>query len=213
VLFLGKGKPWCLLAYQYLVGRKVDVGLVVTDAAELQHFVHSPVTDTLANALREKFDVGISYLYPKKIPKEILEHVPILNFHSAPLPDFRGVAGINFAILEGLQEWGVSVHWMAPELDAGPIVEVHRFKVDCNKETALSLDLKSQTLLFQSYIRTIDTLLSGVTPQGKTEVGGRYVSKRDFELARRIYPDDTPELAERKQRAFFFPPYEGAVPA
>ncbi len=50
-----------------------------------------------------------------------------LNFHPAPLPDFRGLGGYNVAILEGLPEWGVSSHFVDEHFDTGDLVDVERF--------------------------------------------------------------------------------------
>ncbi|MGB9605515.1 MAG: hypothetical protein ACP5U2_11185 [Bryobacteraceae bacterium] len=43
-------------------------------------------------------------------------------------------------------------------------------------------------------------------PQGE----GRYICRRQMLAAMRIEPDDPPELVDRKARAFWFPPFEGA---
>jgi methionyl-tRNA formyltransferase len=164
-----------------------------------------PVTSRLKPV--DGFDVGIAYLYPNFIPKEILAHVPILNFHTAPLPDYKGFGGVNFAVLEGLREWGVSCHWMTPELDSGPIVEVRRFPINPNKETALSLDIRSQVRLFELFMDTVNRLLDGQALNGEAKQGGRVITKQDFEIAR-----TSSENTEAKRRAFFYPPYLGATP-
>ena len=43
-----------------------------------------------------------------------------INLHASLLPEYRGAAPINWAILDGRQETGVSVIHMTPRLDGGP---------------------------------------------------------------------------------------------
>ena len=62
--------------------------------------------------------------YGKILPEEILA-VPnrgCINVHSSLLPKYRGAAPINWAILNGEWETGVTIMHMAPELDAGDII-------------------------------------------------------------------------------------------
>ena len=155
-------------------------------------------------------DLVLSFLFWKLIrpPLIALPRVGCLNFHPAPLPDFRGVGGYNVAILEGLDEWGVSAHFVSEEFDTGDVVEVERFAIDPDAETAFSLDLKSQGRLLGLFERTIDRALGGGelprTPQGE----GRYVTRAEFEELRRVRAGDD---VERKLRAFWYPPYPGAT--
>ena len=77
-------------------------------------------------------DVVISFLFWKLIREPLISlgRVGCLNFHPAPLPDFRGVGGYNVAILEGLSSWGVSCHFVDERFDTGDVVEVERFPID-----------------------------------------------------------------------------------
>ena len=62
--------------------------------------------------------------YGKLLPEEILETPPkgSVNVHSSLLPKYRGAAPINWAILNGETETGVSIMYMAKELDAGDVI-------------------------------------------------------------------------------------------
>lgn len=62
--------------------------------------------------------------YGKILPSEILDY-PVkgcINVHSSLLPKYRGAAPINWAILNGEAETGVTIMHMASELDAGDII-------------------------------------------------------------------------------------------
>ena len=62
--------------------------------------------------------------YGKLLPEEILNVPPLgsINVHSSLLPKYRGAAPINWAVLNGEAETGVTIMYMAKELDAGDII-------------------------------------------------------------------------------------------
>ena len=51
-----------------------------------------------------EFDLGVSILYWRKLESTFLDapRLGIINFHPAPLPDYKGTAGYNMAILDEL---------------------------------------------------------------------------------------------------------------
>ena len=155
----------------------------------------------------------LSFLFPRVIRPPLIElpRVACLNFHPAPLPDLRGLGGFNVAILEGWSEFGVSAHHVAETLDTGDLVEVERFPIDPERETAWSLDLKSQERLVGLFERVLDRLLAGEELPREPQGEGRYVSREEFEALRIVQPGDSPEQTERRIRAFWYPPFEGAV--
>lgn len=53
----------------------------------------------------------------------------ILNIHPSLLPDFKGAHAIRDAFEAGVQETGVTVHFVIPELDAGPVIIQERVSV------------------------------------------------------------------------------------
>jgi methionyl-tRNA formyltransferase len=154
-------------------------------------------------------DLVLSFLFWKRIREPLISlgRIGCLNFHPAPLPDFRGLGGINVAILEGCEQWGVSCHFVDEGFDSGDLVEVERFAIDARAETAFSLDLESQERLLGLFERVMQLARSGRelprVPQGM----GRYVTREEFEALRAVRPGDD---LERKLRAFWYPPHPGA---
>lgn len=66
--------------------------------------------------------------YGRVLPDEILALPPkgCINVHSSLLPKYRGAAPINWAVVNGDKETGVTIMDMAHELDAGDIIaQVH----------------------------------------------------------------------------------------
>jgi phosphoribosylglycinamide formyltransferase-1 len=79
----------------------------------------------LARELRAR-DVGLVCLagYMRLVGAPLLEAYPhaILNIHPSLLPAFPGVDAQRQAIEHGVRVSGVTVHFVTPELDNGPIV-------------------------------------------------------------------------------------------
>jgi methionyl-tRNA formyltransferase len=74
--------------------------------------------------LRERRpDVGISWFYSQIIPDEILEVFPrtILNMHGGKIPQYRGASVLQWCMINGEKEAGVTWHSMVKEVDAGAI--------------------------------------------------------------------------------------------
>lgn len=223
VVFMGKSKRSSVRALDWLVANGAEVVAVV--APEPDRWTHQqqrldlaaerldlPLTtdDELHADPPEAVDLVISFLFWRLIREPLLSlgRVGCLNFHPAPLPDFRGVGGYNVAVLEGLAEWGVSCHFVDEQLDTGDIVEVERFPIDPQTETAFSLDLKSQERLLGLFTRVMERALVGEPLPREPQGPGRYVSRAEFERLRAVGPGDD---LERKVRAFWYPPHPGAT--
>jgi len=222
VVFLGKHKRSAARALDWLVGAGADVVTVVApepdgltrepqrlDLVAERHGLQLSSDSQLYDRPPENVDVVVSFLFWKLIREPLLSlgRIGCLNFHPAPLPDFRGLGGLNVAILEGHDQWGVSCHFVDEHFDTGDLVEIERFPIDYEAETAFSLDLKTQERLLGLFKRVMQQALNGGElprlPQGE----GRYVTREEFEALRLVRPgDDLP----RKLRAFWYPPYPGA---
>jgi methionyl-tRNA formyltransferase len=223
VVFMGKSKRSAVLALDWLAARGADVVAVVApDPDELTHEqqrldlaadrLGMPLTteDELYADPPVDVDVVVSYLFWNLIREPLISlgRVGCLNFHPAPLPDYRGVGGYNVAILDALASWGVSCHFVDEHLDTGDLVEVERFPIDPDSETAFSLDLKSQEHLLALFERVMQRVLDGEQLPRAPQEDGRYVSRAEFEELRVVRPGDD---LRRKLRAFWYPPWPGAV--
>lgn len=154
----------------------------------------------------------ISYLYWRRIQRPLIQlpKIGCVNFHPAPLPEFRGLGGYNFAIFEGVRSWGASAHFVAETFDTGDVIEVQRFAIEPQSETAFSLEQKTMQAMLQLFKNVIQLALSGRPLPRTPQAAGRYISKKDFQALRRINPGDTIEQIEKKIRAFWYPPQHGA---
>lgn len=120
-----------------------------------------------------KPELSVVAAYGQILPQEALQ-VPALgsiNVHASLLPRYRGAAPINWAILNGETETGVTIMHMAKKLDAGDIVTVRRTPIDPN-EDAETLFARLAELGAQLLSETIPLIESGAatrTPQDEAQ--------------------------------------------
>lgn len=90
--------------------------------------------------------------YGRILPEDILTLPPFgsINVHSSVLPKYRGAAPINWAILDGQKETGVTIMYMTRDLDAGDIV--------CSKKTDILPDEDAQELTHRLALLGADAL-------------------------------------------------------
>lgn len=68
-------------------------------------------------------DLGVSVFYDKILREEFIARFGrLLNLHNGPLPRYRGVSPINWALKNEEQAHGVTLHEITPGIDDGPIV-------------------------------------------------------------------------------------------
>lgn len=112
--------------------------------------------------------------YGRILPQDILDCPPMgcINVHSSLLPKYRGAAPINWAILNGDKETGVTIMHMAAALDAGDIISQVSTPIDPT-ETAPELTARLAQLGGKLLVETVAKLIDGTagrTPQDESAV-------------------------------------------
>lgn len=228
VVFLGK-KPGAAAAIGFLLNQGVKVAAIVVRkqngkeiyALAKKHglliFEDDKALYEMINKKDKRLadvDLVISYLFWKKIRTPLIKlgTKGCVNFHPAPLPDYKGLAGYNTAILDQRADYGVSAHFIKSEdFDSGPIIKVLKFPIDSKQETVISLERKSQAQLLLLFQKVITDFIKGAKLKTKKNQGGVYINKEQFEKLKAVNLNkDSLETIDRKIRAFFFPPYAGA---
>lgn len=189
-----------------------NLGIEVATQGEAQNHIQRNFMAESGFSLKNT-DLLISYLFPHRITEPLLglPKAGCINFHPAPLPEFAGLGGYNYAILKECSQYGCTAHFMDANFDTGDIIKVRRMEMDSTTDTALSLEERTRAemlLLFKEVCNKIDR--GEALPRSKQK-GVHSVTRREFEEARRIQPEDDDEIIERKIRAFWYPPYSGAT--
>ncbi|WP_337262447.1 MULTISPECIES: bifunctional UDP-4-amino-4-deoxy-L-arabinose formyltransferase/UDP-glucuronic acid oxidase ArnA [unclassified Serratia (in: enterobacteria)] len=88
-------------------------------------------------------DIIFSFYYRNMLSEEVLSLAPKggFNLHGSLLPRYRGRAPVNWALLNGEKETGVTLHKMVKRPDAGDIVGQHKVAIS-SSDTALTLHKK-----------------------------------------------------------------------
>ena len=107
--------------------------------------------------------------YGRILPEDILNtpKYGAINVHSSILPKYRGAAPINWAILNGDAVTGVSIMYMAPELDAGDVILCRETAIDPD-EDAVTLTTRLAELGAEALSEAIGQIENGTvtrTPQ------------------------------------------------
>ena len=106
----------------------------------------------------EKPDILFSFYYRQILQREILD-IPksgCLNLHGSLLPKYRGRVPINWVLVNGERETGVTLHDMTPRPDDGDIVAQEKIAIS-DDDTALTLHRKTT--------QAADRLLDGILPR------------------------------------------------
>ena len=111
----------------------------------------------------------VAAAYGQILPEEILNTPPYgsINVHSSLLPKYRGAAPINWAILDGEAETGVSIMYMVKELDAGDVILQKKTPIG-PQENAQELTQRLAELGAEALLEAVAALAAGTagrTPQ------------------------------------------------
>ncbi|MEN8144320.1 MAG: methionyl-tRNA formyltransferase [Gemmatimonadota bacterium] len=110
-------------------GRKLQASPVKLLAEEEEIPVLQPVRasepDFVAQIEALAPDISIVVAYGQILSDEVLSapRLGTFNVHASLLPELRGAAPINWAIIQGHSHTGVSIIRLVRELDAGPVLE------------------------------------------------------------------------------------------
>jgi methionyl-tRNA formyltransferase len=115
-------------------------------------------------------DLLVVIAFGQKISPEIIKIPPkgAINVHGSLLPKYRGAAPINWAIISGETETGVSIITLADKMDAGEILAQAKIKI-ADDDTADKIHDSLAELAAPLLIETIDKIESGAATYTKQD--------------------------------------------
>ena len=183
-----------------LLSAGVEVALVVTtkdDPNEIQWFdsvqrvaqeyglpvitpdnANTPEVEQAVTELRPDF--VFSFYYRSMIAASILNAARLgaLNIHGSMLPNYRGRAPVNWAILHGARESGATLHYMVSRADAGDIVDLLAVPIlenDEAREVFNKVTVAAEIIL----ARSLPGLIAGTAPRLPQRLEeGKYYGRR-----------------------------------
>lgn len=147
------------------------------------------------------YDLGVSFMYLKKITPGELSEAPWINFHPAPLPELRGRNVAYQAIINKMKYFGATVHYVDAEFDTGPIIEVERFPI-FPYHTAEDIIKISYDITENQYKRYIPKFLRGELVPATVQTSGNYFKKSEINDEIKISEEERLRL-----RALYCPPH------
>lgn len=126
---------------------------------------HFRLDETVAQLAALKPDVIAVVAYGQLLPQRVLD-IPTMgciNIHASILPQYRGSAPYQWAVLDGLTETGVTAMYLCREMDAGDIIEVSKTPIGEN-ETAGALLERLAVLGAALLSKTLGRFAQGPVP-------------------------------------------------
>ena len=119
-------------------------------------------------------DLMITAAYGQSLPTKLLNAAKIaaINVHGSLLPKYRGGAPIQYAVMNGDSETGVSIMYMVKQMDAGDVLAQRRVPITAEDDAGTmfaKLSLVGRDLLME----TLPKLVAGeveATPQDESQV-------------------------------------------
>jgi methionyl-tRNA formyltransferase len=161
-----------LVQIQNLVKLDTSISLIAPQTEVIFNFINTHNTE-----------IGIINSFDFILDRRIIENtrIRILNIHGGKLPEYRGANVLNWAIINGEEEIGITFHSVDNSIDTGPIIH------------ELSLEIKENDTAFtlrERLCREIEVQLVSVLP---LYIANKLPLKKQKSDNARYYKRRTPE--------------------
>lgn len=188
-------------------GRKVT-GTPVKCIAEAAGIpVYQPLSFKVDGAIEQLRslapDLMVVVAYGLILPKDVIDIPPkgCINIHASLLPRWRGAAPIQRSILEGDRETGVTIMYIEPKLDAGPMILKATTPIGLD-ETASELHDRLSVIGAETLMKSLPAIDGGnVRAELQDEAKVTYAAKISKEEGLLDFTQPAESLA-RRVRAF-----------
>lgn len=137
-------------------------------------------TEVVNRVAMARPDFLFSFYYRQMLGPQLLAIAPrgALNMHGSLLPKYRGRAPVNWAILNGETETGVTLHYMEKRADTGAIVDSEAVPI-LPDETAFEVFQKVTQAAETVLNRSLPLLIAGTAPARPQDLTqGSYFGRR-----------------------------------
>lgn len=192
ILYFGKGirGETCL---RYLIEKRQNiVGIVapkdgfdlksIAKEAKIKCLQPENINDHESQKILEELQADLFVLsgYNKIIKSNII-NIPkygAINLHGGKLPDYRGVAPINWQIINGEKEGGCCIIFVDERIDTGDIIIQKYFKINKNDTAQIILN-KTLKIFPKILLETINNIKNGTVKRRKQNQNmGSYYTRR-----------------------------------
>lgn len=169
-------------------GRKIQMSAVKEYAISQDYNILQPTNlkseDFIAELKELQADLFIVVAF-RMLPEVVWAMPPkgTFNLHASLLPQYRGAAPINWAVINGEKETGVTTFFLQHKIDTGDILLQEKVTID-EKDTAGTLHDKLMYIGAEVIIKTIDQISSNNINPTPQQMNG------DLKEAPKIFRDD-----------------------
>lgn len=142
-------------------------------------------TDIQEEIRRLAPDMIVVVAYGKLLPETVLNIPPLgcINVHGSLLPKYRGAAPIQWSVLNGDKETGITTMYMGKGIDTGDMILQEKIPIG-EDETAAELFDRMADLGAETLLKTIPLLEAGTAPRiAQNEAEASHVSMLSKEQA------------------------------
>ncbi|AVK62941.1 methionyl-tRNA formyltransferase [Lactobacillus sp. CBA3606] len=131
-------------------------------------------SDEMQQIIAMQPDLIVTAAFGQFLPTKLLQAAKIgaVNVHGSLLPKYRGGAPVQYAVMNGEKETGVTIIYMIKKMDAGDMLAQRAIPIEADDDTGTLFDklsLVGRDLL----LATLPKLIAGeivATPQDETQV-------------------------------------------
>jgi methionyl-tRNA formyltransferase len=177
---------------------------------DVAHAYHIPVLlpgklgEVKSHLARLDAQAAVLVAFGRLIPQEIIDIFPkgIINIHPSLLPKLRGSTPVETAILNGVEQTGVSLMKLTAEMDAGPVYAQKKVALN-GAETKPELAQQLLNLGSELLLANLEAILSGrLEPKVQDETEATYTRLLTKEDGLIDFAAEPADAIERKIRAF-----------
>ncbi|MBW8038639.1 MAG: methionyl-tRNA formyltransferase [Planctomycetes bacterium] len=164
---------------------------------------------TIEKIAAYQLDVTVVIAFGQKIGSEIINLSPkgAINVHASLLPKYRGAAPINWAIIEGEKQTGISIITLAEKMDAGDILTQATTDIGADQTAGLLHDRLAQ-IAAPLLVKTIDDIANGTAVYCQQDHSKATLAPKLKKSDGFLDFNEPAELLQRKIRGFW--PWPGA---
>lgn len=171
-------------------GKKMTPTPVKKRALELGLETYEPASINSQEAIEKLKEIDpdciIVVAFGQILKKELLNlaKYKCLNIHASLLPKYRGAAPINWAIINGEKETGISIMRMDEGLDTGPVLKQEAIPIG-EEDDSISIHDKLAQLGAKMIVEVLDHLeTDGIPEIPQDDSLSNYASMLDKEMGR-----------------------------
>jgi methionyl-tRNA formyltransferase len=124
----------------------------------------------------------------RMLPEAVWNMPPLgtFNLHASLLPQYRGAAPINWAIINGEKETGVTTFFLSHDIDTGKIITRERILIE-ETDNAGTIHDRLMLLGAQLVLQTVDAITAGtVSPVAQEKL---FTDEKDLKPAPKIFKE------------------------